>query len=104
VRPRRLFASAVATVAALTWPAGALARAVRNPLVATNFEARVAAVRIDRGAVPAKVVDGDRQLWLCVRAGVAGRWSVPFSIKPAQEDTPKADVQSDLDVARCSRS
>jgi hypothetical protein len=70
VRPRRFFASAVATVVALTWPAGALAHVVRNPPVATNFEARVAAARIDRGAVQAKVVDGDRQLWLRVRAGV----------------------------------
>lgn len=55
-----------AVVVTLAWPSAALADVVKIPPVATNFEARIAAATLGSDALRARVVDGDRQLWLRV--------------------------------------
>ena len=58
---------AAAVVAALLLPSAALAHVVRSAPVATDFEARIHTGSIEGGRIEARVVDGDRQLWLRVR-------------------------------------
>ena len=57
-----------AVAAALVLPEGAFAHVGRTAPVATNFEARITAIKPPSPVVEAKVVDGDRQLWLRTRA------------------------------------
>jgi hypothetical protein len=55
-----------AVVVALTLPATALAHVGTSAPVATNFQARLTGLKPRTGAIEAKVVDGDRGLWLRV--------------------------------------
>jgi hypothetical protein len=77
LRPARIHPAPLALcgtlAAALLFPATALAHG-RNVPVATSFQAKVD--QVPTGAsVEAKVVDGDRKLWLRVRCGVvSGYW------------------------------
>ena len=64
----RLFVTSCVAAAALLLPDTALAHVGSNAPVATNFEARISGVKPATDAVRAKVVDGDRQLWLRVNA------------------------------------
>ena len=58
--------ASVAAVAALALPAAASAHVGTSAPVATNFAARIVEFRPPVGALEAKVVDGDRMLWLRV--------------------------------------
>ena len=65
---RRLLVAGAAVVAALVLPGAALAHVGKSAPVATNFDAEISGVEPPSSAVEAKVVDGDRALWLRVRA------------------------------------
>jgi hypothetical protein len=67
-RARRLLVPAAVVVAALVLPDAARAHVGKSAPVATNFVAHISGLRPVSGAVEAKVVDGDRQLWLRVNA------------------------------------
>ena len=68
-RMRRALVASAAVAAALTAPAAASAHAGTSAPVATNFDARIVGFRPPAGGLEAKVVDGDRKLWLRVPAG-----------------------------------
>ncbi|HVP75437.1 MAG TPA: hypothetical protein VMS63_05390 [Gaiellaceae bacterium] len=65
---RALVASAAAAGALAAFPAAASAHVGTSAPVATNFAARIVGLRPPAGALEAKVVDGDRMLWLRVPA------------------------------------
>ena len=64
---RRLLVAGAAVVAALVLPGAALAHVGKSAPVATNFDANISGVEPPSSAVEAKLVDGDRALWLRVR-------------------------------------
>jgi hypothetical protein len=66
--PTRLLLAALVVVAALVMPDAALAHVGKSAPVATNFAAHINGLRPASEALEAKVVDGDRQLWLRVNA------------------------------------
>jgi hypothetical protein len=66
-RGRRLLAASGVSLAALVLPNVAFAHGGKSAPVATNFEARIGKLTPADSAVEAKVVDGDRALWLHVR-------------------------------------
>jgi hypothetical protein len=70
-----------AIVAALVLPNAALAHVGKSAPVATNFEARLTGITPTTDAVEAKVVDGDRGLWLRVRGD-------PTLLIPGAQDEP----------------
>jgi hypothetical protein len=57
-----------AVLAALVLPASALAHVGKSAPVATDFQARISGIRPATDALEAKIVDGDRALWLRVQA------------------------------------
>lgn len=61
---RRVLVASGAVVTALVLPGAALAHVGQSAPVATNFEAKIGGVTPATGAVAAKIVDGDQQLWL----------------------------------------
>ena len=65
---RRTLVASAAAAAALALPAAASAHAGTSAPVATNFDARIVGFQPPAGALEAKVVDGDRMLWLRVPA------------------------------------
>jgi hypothetical protein len=65
---RRALVATAAIAAALALPAAASAHAGTTAPVATNFDARIVGFQPPAGALEAKVVDGDRMLWLRVPA------------------------------------
>ena len=65
---RGLVASAAAAAALAAFPAAASAHVGTSAPVATNFAAHVTGFQPPAGALQAKVVDGDRMLWLRVPA------------------------------------
>ena len=65
---RRALVAMAAIAAALALPAAASAHAGTTAPVATNFDARIVGFQPPAGALEAKVVDGDRMLWLRVPA------------------------------------
>ena len=67
---RRGLVASAAAVAALALPAAASAHVGTSAPVATNFAARIVGFRPPAGALEAKIVDGDRMLWLRVPATV----------------------------------
>jgi hypothetical protein len=80
-RPRRLLLFCAVVIAALVLPGVARAHVGSRAPVATNFEARITGVEPASGAVEAKVVDGDRALWLRTAPNTA-------VIVPGVEDEP----------------
>ena len=77
---RRASAWTAVAIAGLAWSGSARADVVRLPPIASDFRARLAGT--GDGAVRAKVVDGDRQLWLRADRGatvsVAGAEGEPL--------------------------
>jgi hypothetical protein len=67
-RARHLLVPVAVVVATLVLPDAALAHVGKDAPVATNFVAHIRGLEPASGAVEAKVVDGDRQLWLRVNA------------------------------------
>ncbi|HYA08793.1 MAG TPA: hypothetical protein VEG24_04335, partial [Gaiellaceae bacterium] len=67
---RRGLVASAAAAAALALPATASAHVGTSAPVATNFAARVTGFQPAAGALEAKVVDGDRMLWLRAPATV----------------------------------
>jgi hypothetical protein len=65
---RRALVASAAAAAALALPAAASAHVGASAPVATNFDARIVGFQPPAGALEAKVVDGDRLLWLRVPA------------------------------------
>jgi hypothetical protein len=61
---RRLIVAGGVAAAALVLPGAAFAHGGTSAPVATNFEARISGVEPASDAIEAKVVDGDRGLWL----------------------------------------
>ena len=72
---RRRLVALAAAAAALALPAAASAHAGTSAPVATNFDARIVGFHPPAGGLEAKVVDGDRMLWL--RAPAAATVVVP---------------------------
>ncbi len=64
-----IFCGGVVLVAMLSLPSLASAHVGKNAPVATNFQAQISGVRPATQSVEAKVVDGDRGLWLRVAPG-----------------------------------
>jgi hypothetical protein len=65
---RCVLVAVAVVVAALVLPSAALAHVGKSAPVATNFDAQIGGLKPASGAVEAKVVDGDRELWLHIRA------------------------------------
>jgi hypothetical protein len=66
----RCACAGAAILVALVLPATAFAHVGKSAPVATNFQAQIRGLTPASDAVEAKVVDGDRDLWLRVRANV----------------------------------
>jgi len=99
---RRTLVASAAVAATLALPAAASAHAGTSAPVATNFDARIVGFQPPAGALEAKVVDGDRELWLRVPAattvvvpGVLGEPVLRFDAKGVWVNLRSLTAQSD---------
>ncbi len=99
---RRRLVALAAAAAALALPAAASAHAGTSAPVATNFDARIVGFHPPAGGLEAKVVDGDRMLWLRVPAattvvvpGVLGEPVLRFDTKGVWVNLRSLTAQTD---------
>jgi hypothetical protein len=99
---RRSPVALAAVAAALALPAAASAHTGTSAPVATNFDARIVGFRPPAGGLEAKVVDGDRMLWLRVPVsttvvvpGVLGEPVLRFDAKGVWVNLHSLTAQTD---------